>query len=309
MKIRSSRACIAEGYRLYTNHFRTIVRRTWITAVIYSIVTSILGTFCVMTMPRLGILQMRVLSQPEAVMTEDFMPLIWFVLLDFAFIAVAIWMVSCGFCLLREHHQTSQITIQKKWYIPCWDSSVAWRTLKAVVCMTLIGSLVALIVWATQWGLFHVLSPIASIVATSLVAIFFVFLMLPFIYTTTKYLMTKGRTFWELAVRDYATAFRHWGIVFVVVLVTVLIVLLVQGFISMPALILTEANVQANMGVIMGDPLGMPSYMTILTAAVFFLAGFVQAYVHLSILFPAYYMYGTIDIQEQERKNEKNPIH
>ena len=35
---------------------------------------------------------------------------------------------------------------------------------------------------------------------------------------------------------------------------------------------------------------------------VFFVAGFIQAYVHLSTLYPIYYAYGSIEQQEAERQ-------
>jgi len=309
MKIRSARACIAEGYRLYTNHFRTIFRRTWMAAVFYSLVIGVLGTFCVVKMPRMAVLYTMDIFPQEAVLKKDLMMLVWFVLLEMVYAVAVIWMVSCGTSILREHLLGGQIAKAKKWYIPLLDRPVIWRVLKAVACLTVIGLIVLFIMSTTQRALLHVLSPMATKVAISLIILLVVMLLLPLVYITTKYLLTTQTAFWKLTIKDYSVAFRRIGLIFVIVLVTALIVLLIQGFISMPAIILTEANVQANMGVLMGDPLGMPSFMTGLTASVFFFAGFVQAYTHMSMLFPAYYMYGTIETQEQERKNEKNPIH
>ena len=51
----------------------------------------------------------------------------------------------------------------------------------------------------------------------------------------------------------------------------------------------------------------MPSYIGWLAAVVFLLIGFIQAYVMLSFLFPIYYMYGSIDAHESERKEFNNP--
>ena len=74
-------------------------------------------------------------------------------------------------------------------------------------------------------------------------------------------------------------------------------------FAALPAQVLSLANLQAEVGVLNGDPLGMPGYMGWLTAVVFTIAGFFQAYIHLSMLFPTYYMYGSIETQEEERRN------
>ena len=51
------------------------------------------------------------------------------------------------------------------------------------------------------------------------------------------------------------------------------------------------ANTQANLGVLNGDPLGMPSHITYVSAVVFFIAGFIQVYIRMSVLFTSYYMY------------------
>ena len=72
---------------------------------------------------------------------------------------------------------------------------------------------------------------------------------------------------------------------------------------TLPSLILLAANIQSLGGTIYGDPTGMPSYMIWMNMGVFTLAGFIQAYVNLSSLFPFYYLYGSIETQKKERKD------
>ena len=78
--------------------------------------------------------------------------------------------------------------------------------------------------------------------------------------------------------------------------------LIAQNVLTLPAILLGIASFQANLGTLAGDPLNMPSYTMALTVLLFFIAGFIQAYVRLSILFPFYYMTGSIDTQEEERR-------
>jgi hypothetical protein len=92
-----------------------------------------------------------------------------------------------------------------------------------------------------------------------------------------------------------------------VVFVTTLLISIFSLFTSLPAVILTIANQAATIGYINGDPLGMPSYIGWLAVVVFLLIGFLQAYVMLSFLFPIYYMYGSIDAHESERKEFNKP--
>ena len=59
----------------------------------------------------------------------------------------------------------------------------------------------------------------------------------------------------------------------------------------LPALILSLANIQAHIGAIMGDQLGLPSYMLIMTLVVLFLSGCIQAATSLLSYQPAFKKY------------------
>ena len=76
-------------------------------------------------------------------------------------------------------------------------------------------------------------------------------------------------------------------------------------FTSLPAIILSMAGNEANRDFMLGDPYNLPSYIGWLSALVFLLIGFIQAYIMLSFLFPIYYMYGAIEAHEKE-KNKFN---
>ena len=90
---------------------------------------------------------------------------------------------------------------------------------------------------------------------------------------------------------------------FIVVLVATIVEVLLLTLLSLPAIILSLANTQSMFGVAMGDPYALPSYMPALAAGTFLIIGFLQAYVMMSVLFPIYYMYGSIDAQEQEKQD------
>ena len=95
---------------------------------------------------------------------------------------------------------------------------------------------------------------------------------------------------------------KHFGFVFIVLLVSGIVVFVAEYILALPAFLLSMANTQANLGVLNGDPLGMPSHITYVSAVVFFIAGFIQVYIRMSVLFTSYYMYGSIETQEEERR-------
>ena len=108
-----------------------------------------------------------------------------------------------------------------------------------------------------------------------------------------------------LLINSVSKGMRRWGFIFLVVFMATLIGCVCYLFTSFPAIILSIAGNEANKGFLYGDPYGLPSYIGWLSALVFLLIGFIQAYVMLSFLFPVYYMYGSIEAHEQE-KNKFN---
>ena len=102
---------------------------------------------------------------------------------------------------------------------------------------------------------------------------------------------------------------RHLGMVLLVGIVCLFIVAILTLFTSLPSIIMMAANWESQMGVLNGDPLGMPSYVMWLSIGAFLLAGFLQAYVWLTTICPMYLTKTSIVLQEQERKalyNEKS---
>ena len=56
------------------------------------------------------------------------------------------------------------------------------------------------------------------------------------------------------------------------------------------------------MGVLNGDPAGMPDYVLWLSIVVFLIAGFLKAYVWMTIICPFYLVRVTVALKEKEKK-------
>lgn len=95
---------------------------------------------------------------------------------------------------------------------------------------------------------------------------------------------------------------RHIGTVLLVGLVCLFTVAILSLFTALPTTIMMAANWESQIGVLSGDPVGMPRYVTWLSVGAFLIAGFLQAYVWLSVLCPFYLMRASIALQEQERQ-------
>lgn len=101
---------------------------------------------------------------------------------------------------------------------------------------------------------------------------------------------------------------RHPGMVLLVVITSLIVVCALSMFTMLPDIIITLANWQSQMGVLNGDPAGMPSSTLWLTVTVLLLSSFLQAFIWLSVLFPVYLMRGSIAQQEKERKDYNNRV-
>jgi hypothetical protein len=275
MKPRSSRACIGAGYRLYTGNFKRIFRYSWVAALVYAMVCSAGGTLMIL--------------RPQAVL----------ITIGIILVAEALF-VSYGFAVLKQHQTSVSISLSTKWFNI--DTHIFTRTLKAWLYVAGIFLEVGIVVGGIGLGAVKMLSPYTALGCIGVASIIAACLLLPMMYVVPRYILNDGVGFWSQLKVGYPVGLRRWGFIFTVIFVVTLVLMGLQLITSLPASILTLANMSSARSMMMGDPSGMPSYIGWLAAATFLLIGFIQAYVQLSALFPTYYMYGSIDVQEQERK-------
>ena len=188
LKSRSSQACIREGYRFYTSHFRRIFRITWPVAIGFAIITAAASALPVIISPNLLL--------PSIAL---------------AAVAVIILLFTTGRLLRKKGLMENAGPVKLK----------AWL--------------------------------------------------------------------------------RHFGMILIVTIVSLFVVSILTLFTSLPTVIMMAANWQTKMGVLNGDPVGMPDYVLWLTIGVFVIAGFIQAYIWMTVLGPGYMMKGSIAQQEKER--------
>ncbi len=109
-----------------------------------------------------------------------------------------------------------------------------------------------------------------------------------------------------------ATMFKaascHWPLTIGILIIGFIVVTPICLFVCLPAIILMVASVQAQIGTLMGDPLGMPSYLHWMAGGTWLLAAFLQIYITISLLFIGYYAYGSAETQKKEREQQKLSI-
>lgn len=95
---------------------------------------------------------------------------------------------------------------------------------------------------------------------------------------------------------------RQLGLMALVTTVCLIAVIVLTLITSLPMVIMMAANWESQIGVLMGDTAGMPDYVKWLSIGAFIIAGFLQAYVWMTIIVPLYMANVTTVLREQERK-------
>ena len=132
-------------------------------------------------------------------------------------------------------------------------------------------------------------------------------LVLPAVYELIRRAVKLNRSYWFTPTRNLKARLKHIGLLLVVSFSSLLLVMLASCIVLIPAVILCLANQSALRGMLIGDPSGMPPYMTGLTFFTFVLTAFIQFYVSQVMLVHKYYANGSIDAQEADR--QKNNLY
>ena len=189
MKVRSSQACIREGYQLYSANFRKIFRATWWLAIGFALLTAVAQALPVLISPTLLL--------PASIL---------------AIVTVGVWLAAAK-----------------------------WRLKKL-----------------------QMLPPVTL---------------------------------------RYGSWLIHSGKLLLVSIVCLVIVAALALLTTLPAVILITANWQSQVGMLYGDPSGMPENVKWLSIAVFAIAGFIQAYVWLTMVLPMYLV--KISMYKQDKEKEE----
>lgn len=309
MKARSYRSVLAEGYRLYNGNFRKLFKCSWLVALVYALCCGALGTLTSIRMPELTVLMMQQMAgnqpldpEPLRQMQISLIQIIGLILLAIAALSLASATILNK---LKEHKDTGKILTPAYWLTT--SPAMMGRSLKGTF-LTLLVAVIPLLLFIGTVALADTLSPhyvmrhiktlTGAFIVCSAVVLAFV---LPLLYVLMKYLMEAPCGYWRTLATGFGRGLRHWGLLFLVFFVSALLVELLAIVVMMPTYILNFANQQARQGLLIGDPLGMPDYMTALTFVTITLCCYLQFYVSQVMLVHNYYIYGSIETKEYEK--------
>jgi len=265
-----SLGALKAGYKLYMDNFMKLLKRSWITALIYAIAV---GAYTTAYVNNMGFIATCFLSLPYFIMV--------------------IAMMSQGYSILKEHQETGSIQSCKRWF-GGFEFRVFIRLLILLLTVIPIILASALIIIAMTW-LTMPLGKMLGIFTCLTTAIIISLFMLPLCYGEYKYVLNKETKISAVFGKYYKKGISHFPAIFGTLFLSSICIVIITSFLQLPQIILMISNTLALQNMMMGDIVILPDYMVWLEPLVFSISGFIQGYLHLFMLYPLYYVYISIN--------------
>lgn len=274
-KSRSYTACITEAYRMFFNNIKLVFRHTWIFALACSLSIALYSSLHIDSLLD---------DNGRLFQTGPVLSLLLMVCANVAFYARVMMLIN---------RQTMK-----------WNTI---RCAKLALCGLIIAMLPAIIIGVIAYMYGDALVKPGNvngfIISSTAVIAIFILMTLPLLYVSMKYLMAPGTTLRRTIISSYKTGLRHWGFIFTTSLLSGLLVTACTMLASMPTLIILTANSLSVAGVtFIGDPTGLPSSFFTTRFITFAATSFISLYINVFALFVYYFIYGSIDTRENEKK-------
>lgn len=150
---------------------------------------------------------------------------------------------------------------------------------------------------------FLIITTVSSLVGFLLIFI----VIIPVYYGFTQF-MIEDNKFRSTFLKSVKVGFKHWGFLFVIFFVIMLISLVFITILAMPIGILTITQVSSFQSMSMGDPSGLPSYFGWLYVITFTIVYFITMFFITWAIFVMYYAYGSIKCNEMDRELQKKEV-
>lgn len=277
-KIRSLAHCAKVAYELYASNFGRIVRRTWLPALVLSVVLA-LGHLLSHQFPLL----------PDAATGGEmpgWQPLAVLFGTAVAALPAAVWTNAAVASLLNGMAFRANLGRMAR--------LAGVLTAIAVVALAVVGGVGVLPLARSapeDAGHAALLSGGVALLAAVVVAV----CMLPIGYSATKYSMEPSLPVSTVVGKAYRRGWRHWGLLCSATLLTGIVTMVLGVVVLMPVAVTQLAFLSDQMGVAMGDASGLPATFPLLVFMAVLASAMLMVYVMVWVLLVFYYLYGTIE--------------
>lgn len=291
-KSRSLSSCMKAAYDLFSTNIRTIIRRTWLPALIFSVLAAIS-----MVLLSDNVYQE---SSTTALTAKTIVTNIIAVVLCIVAIAADVWFDAIiisllnGFSMKKNLPRVIRLTL---------------LMIVLAIIVTIVSSAASILpfVGAGKKGISDEAIYISSAISIGIYALYII-AIIPILYSSMKYLVEPEQKVMSVIGKPYRAGWRHFGYLFLICLVAGIIMSIIYIIVSMPATVTNFASMVNAEGISLGDPNGLPGYFKPLAALAILIASFVMIYVGAWFTIIGYYAYGHIEYKERERNERKTAI-
>jgi len=284
---RSFSACIKAAYVLFSSNMKTILKKTWLPALVCAIFFT--ATF-LFSIPDKTI---HDLGMSHYTITMILMAVIY--LLSFignTWLVATVASLLNGRALKGNLFRSIMLTGVEIILMLLYSSIINFGN--SFVTSFLISSKLATAPHALLFG--HI---------TTLVILLLIFVFsLPFAFSTTRYIINHDTGLPDVFRHGYKMGLRHWGYQFTTYFLAMLLLIIVMFVILIPLLVISMSQTFNQLGILNGDANGVPGYFFWLLSATTLITMYVLTYVEVWIFFLSYYIYGSIETKERNKKDK-----
>lgn len=279
---KSVSACIKAAYTLFTSDIKAIIKRLWLPALINA---GLLTMLFLLYLPNKTFNEIG-LAHP---MTT------WTLIIGCYALAAAsgIWLTASIATLLNGERLRQNILRASAL------TGISLFVLTTSACTaSLAPSFLANLLHPSLFA-----SPENSIIAGSIIAAVILLLLiifsLPFTLSFMRYQIDHKTQLKEVFCAGYKRGIRHWGQLFTTGFIALLLTLVACFIAFIPLLITTLAQTFNQLGMLNGDPDGVPTHFIYLLIATCLITMFMLCFIGVWIFFVSYYTYGSIETRER----------
>ena len=285
---KSASACIKAAYTLLVLNFKTTIKRLWLPALVNAALSTLLF----------------LLYPPDKTFNEigHSHPIIALPLIAGCYVLTAaanIWFTAAIASLLNGKRLSQNMP----------------RAIVLVGIGFIIMSIGAYIInfGASLFGSLlsysHIASPERAVAAGYVISVVMLLLLciftLPLTFSSIRYQIDHKTRATEIFRRGYKMGFRHWGFLFVTYFVATLLTFAACFIAFIPLLITTLSQTLNQLGMLNGDPSGVPGYFIYLLVATSLITMYILCFIGVWMFFISYYIYGSVEVKERAAKMAK----
>ena len=275
-KQRSAAGCIAEASRMLTDNYKSLFRKLWLPALVYSVFFALYMVVWLYNFPP---------HYTEQVTHTTIIGLF----------AVIVLMAA------TIYFQASILTVLNKSSL----KNNLLRMLKITLLVLVIVNVIVGIIMLIEMALLHSFKAGAVFLLVNFVLLILIFILyVPLEYCIVKYLLQTTTKLFKHFTKNYRIGLRHMGFLVGCLLLVVLITMIVMSVVSLPAILIGVSKVISATGEAFGDPDGLPSTFPYFAFLAFFFTGIVCSVFYIWGFLVAALAVGSIDVAEAERDKE-----